>query len=135
MKWLSLILRLEDLGVCFVSWVSLVVVVSYPIFLFLLHLTCWLLCLWRLQKNCGRKEGRKIPFKFQLYFGVLMSIPWREEFSWSYWRSRVSQTRRWNIFVIFGGWWVWNLWLCPVDVFVCIYQPLCSGRMWHKVNF
>ena len=49
------------------------------------HLTYWrLLYLWKVAKEL-RKEGRKetkIPFKFQLYFKVLMSILW-QVFSWT----------------------------------------------------
>ena len=58
---------------------------SYLILLFFLpHLTSWLLCLWKAAREFkeGRKET-KIPFKFQLYFRVLMTILWRGKFSWT----------------------------------------------------
>ena len=55
-----------------------------PLFLFLPHLTCLLLCLWKATREFTeiRKET-EIPYKFQLYFRVLMTILWRGEFLWT----------------------------------------------------
>ena len=113
-------------------------VVSDPYVSSLLHLIRWCLLVNEGWKGIteGRKKEAKIPFKFQLYFWVSYNysvakkcLPGLLE------NSRVSQTRCWNIFVIFGGWYVQSRWLCPVGVFHVAWEQrrLLSVEKWASM--
>ena len=74
--------------VYFVSYVVAIVYLGFkylsPLFLFLPHLTCRLLCPWKAAREfkVGRKEA-KIPFNSSFILGFLMIIQWRGNFSWT----------------------------------------------------
>ena len=74
-----------------------------------------------------------IPFKFQLYIRVSYGYSVvRKYLPGLLENSHVSQTKLWNVFVIFSGWDIQSRWLCPAGVFyeVCYLRRLLLAEEW-----